>query len=113
VAPSAGREREVAATSVFQDPAATTVPRVQLDDVVGAVRQLEREAASAVERFEQAGGRPSVQAFLGLARQLQGGIVSREDMDALLKQLPTVCRLLELEQQLIDMLATRVSHGPR
>ena len=101
------------APSFAREEVATGQRRARLEDVAAALHQLERESATALNSFEQAGGRQAVQSFLRLSAQLQGNIISREDIDALLKQLPTVCRLLEVEQLLVDLLSTRASDAPR
>jgi predicted component of type VI protein secretion system len=96
----------------IQEEAAVATRRPRIDDIGITLRQVEREAASAIERFDQAGGRRAVESFLAVSAQMQSSVVSREDIDALLKQLPAICRLLELELQLIDMVSTPSSDAP-
>jgi predicted component of type VI protein secretion system len=87
--------------------------RARLGDVASVLRELQRDAALVADRFEQAGGRRAIESIRALSTQLQGSIVSREDVDALLKELPTVSRLLQVELELIDLISSRGSDAPR
>jgi predicted component of type VI protein secretion system len=99
--------------SFVWDDVASASSRARVEDVAAALRKLEREAASVVDRFERAGGKQALQSFVALSARLQGGMISREDIDALLKELPTVQRLLEVEMLLVDLISTRASDASR
>ena len=102
-----------AGPSFVRDEVASSSSRARVEDVAVAMRKLEQEAASIVDRFEQAGGTQALQSFLAFSARLQGSIISREDIDALLKELPRVQQLLEIEMLLVDLVSTRASDASR
>jgi predicted component of type VI protein secretion system len=78
-------------------------------ELAESLHALNNEVATALHAFEQAGGRGALQAILAQAKRLEANPRGQADLDALIGWLPTVRRLLETEQKLVDLLGQRSS----
>jgi predicted component of type VI protein secretion system len=108
----AKQEPREAAVVVMHAPRLPEVVR-SVDDLAAKIRQLEQDIASAVQRFEDAGGRTTLHAFLAHARKIQDGPRNGDDVETLLSWLPRACRLLETELALVNLLTAQASDAPR
>ena len=77
------------------------------DDLASALHRLEHDLSTALQGFEQQGGREAVLAIIAQARRLEASPRSQADLEALLGWLPTVRRMLETELTLVSLLAPR------
>jgi hypothetical protein len=103
---AAGREAPAARINLSDVTCATS-------DLSASLRQLEREVSAIVDKFERAGGRPALLAFVAQARRVEANPASAEDIENLIRWLPTACRMLETELQLLTLLCPHASHAPR
>jgi predicted component of type VI protein secretion system len=102
---AAGREAPAARINLSDVTCATS-------DLSASLRQLEREVSAIVDKFERAGGRPALLAFVAQARRVEANPASAEDIENLIRWLPTACRMLETELQLLNLLSPQASHAP-
>jgi hypothetical protein len=79
------------------------------DELASALHRLEHDLSTALQAFEQQGGRDAVLAIIAQARRVEASPRSRADLEGLLGWLPTVRRMLETELTLVSLLAPRSS----
>jgi len=77
------------------------------------MRQLERELSTPIEMFERAGGRTALLAFLAQARRVTADTSGAEDLETLIRWLPSASRMLEAELLLLNLLSSQASDAPR
>jgi predicted component of type VI protein secretion system len=78
-------------------------------ELAESLHGLHNDLTTALHAFEQAGGRGALQAILAQAKRVEANPRGQADLDALIGWLPTVRRLLETEQKLVDLLGPRSS----
>jgi len=101
-------------------PSQPEAPAARLSDVArtasdlsALMRQLERDLSTPVDMVERAGGRTALLAFLAQARRVSADPSSAEDLESLIRWLPTACRMLEAELLLLNLLSPQASDAPR
>jgi predicted component of type VI protein secretion system len=82
-------------------------------ELSASVRRIEHDVSAIVDLFERAGGRPALLAFVAQARRLEANPSSTEELDNLIRWLPTACRMLETELLLLSLLSPQASNAPR
>jgi hypothetical protein len=75
------------------------------DSLAASLRDLNLELVGALQAFEQSGGRAALQAIVAQARRVEANPRSPQELDALVGWLPTACRMLETELDLVSLLS--------
>jgi predicted component of type VI protein secretion system len=109
--PSLERPRLAQPPEGTAPPAPRRVPELlrSADELANALHRLEQDLSTALQAFEQQGGREAVLAIIAQAGRVEASPRNQADLDALLGWLPTVRRMLETELTLVSLFAPRSS----
>jgi predicted component of type VI protein secretion system len=109
--PSLERQRLAQPPEAAAPAAPRRVPELlrSADELASALHRLEHDLSTALQAFEQQGGRDAVLAIIAQARRVEASPRSQADLEGLLGWLPTVRRMLETELTLVSLLAPRSS----
>jgi predicted component of type VI protein secretion system len=80
------------------------------DETAAALRELDRDVAAILDTFEQHGGATALRAFVAQAARVEANPRSPQDVETLVRWLPSARGLLEAQLQLLELLSTRESH---
>jgi len=82
-----------------------------LGDLAHALADLDRAVAATLESFEQHGGAAAARAFVAQAVRVEANPHNAQDVETLLRFLPSARGMLEAQLRLVELLSKRDSHG--